>query len=431
MIIKTIVKKIIFSILASTKVEKIHLKNRMKQFWDHTFWNVGRYSYSRSQIDYAKTVVGDFTSIAAGCMIAPGNHPIDYLSTSPFKYSPYSLMHDSEYERDVNKKCQGQVVIGNDVWIGANCVILDGVTIGDGAVVAAGAVVTRDVDKYSIVGGVPAREIRKRFSNDEIDRILKSKWWRLPESVLKELPLNNIEKCLDIIGEYKNKVVEKKIVFIITSVVFYKDDKTIARGELSARDRLEQTKCTIESIRKYCENAYVILVEGGLKDVREDVEYLVDEYLYVGGNRAVRKACDHKNKGYGESILVLKALARVEDAEFVFKISGRYELNERFDLAFIDFERLNFLNKPRRLRNIYGESKYVEGSHSTRLYGFPIKYKKHIVRALKASKCGLLFMKSLECVFPSKLRKCEFFYQREMGVAGSVGARKNVNMISE
>ena len=75
---------------------------------------------------------------------------------------------------------KGDIVVGNDVWIGYEAVILAGVTIGDGAIIATRAVVTKDVPPYTIVGGVPAKPIRKRFSDEEIDQLLELKWWDWP-----------------------------------------------------------------------------------------------------------------------------------------------------------------------------------------------------------------------------------------------------------
>lgn len=83
-------------------------------------------------------------------------------------------------------KVQKKVIIGNDVWIGSHALILGGVKIGDGAVIGAGAVVTKDVPPYAVVGGVPARIIKYRFSQEIIDKLLEIKWWNLPENILKE-----------------------------------------------------------------------------------------------------------------------------------------------------------------------------------------------------------------------------------------------------
>jgi acetyltransferase-like isoleucine patch superfamily enzyme len=83
-------------------------------------------------------------------------------------------------EGDIGATSKGDVVIGNDVWLGYGSMIMSGVGIGDGAVIAAGAVVTRDVEPYSIVAGNPARLIKKRFDEETIDKLLKIKWWDWP-----------------------------------------------------------------------------------------------------------------------------------------------------------------------------------------------------------------------------------------------------------
>ena len=92
---------------------------------------------------------------------------------------------------------KGDIVIGNDVWIGYEAVILAGVTIGDGAVIGARAVVTKDIPPYTIVGGVPAKPIRKRFTQETIDLLLKIKWWNWPEERIRqhitEIQLGRIE----------------------------------------------------------------------------------------------------------------------------------------------------------------------------------------------------------------------------------------------
>ena len=80
---------------------------------------------------------------------------------------------------------KGDIVIGNDVWIGYEALILSGVTIGDGAIIGARAVVTKDVPPYTIAGGVPAKAIRKRFSDDTVSALLKSKWWDWPEEKIQ------------------------------------------------------------------------------------------------------------------------------------------------------------------------------------------------------------------------------------------------------
>ncbi len=129
-------------------------------------------------VNHDKLIIGKFCSIACGArfLFNSANHAMHSLSTYPFPlfYEQWGL--DSKKVADAwdNK---GDIVIGNDVWIGYEAVILSGVTIGDGAIIAARAVVTSDVPAYTIVGGVPAKPIKKRFSEKVIADLTQIKWW--------------------------------------------------------------------------------------------------------------------------------------------------------------------------------------------------------------------------------------------------------------
>lgn len=133
-------------------------------------------------INQERLAIGKFCSIACGAkfLFNSANHALGSLSTYPFPifFEEWDLpVEDIPRAWDNH----GDIVVGNDVWIGYEAVILAGVTIGDGAVVGARAVVTRDVPPYTIVGGVPAKPIRKRFSDGVIQRLLELKWWDWPE----------------------------------------------------------------------------------------------------------------------------------------------------------------------------------------------------------------------------------------------------------
>ena len=129
-------------------------------------------------INHDKLKIGKFCSIACGAkfLFNSANHTVKSLTTYPF---PIFFEEWGLDVRDITTAWdnKGDIVIGNDVWIGYEAVIMSGVTIGDGAIIGTRAVVTKDVPPYTIVGGVPAKQIRKRFSEETISELLKWKWW--------------------------------------------------------------------------------------------------------------------------------------------------------------------------------------------------------------------------------------------------------------
>lgn len=151
------------------------------------FGSLGRGSYVGSDCRISADV-GNFCCIASNVVTAVGSHPSrDFVSIHPAFYSPdlsrcgLSFCAEPRYEES-----KGRITIGNDVWVGTGAILLDGVKIGDGAIVAAGAVVCRDVEPYSVVAGVPAKELRKRFSAEEIQQLLELRWWDKPDDWLRE-----------------------------------------------------------------------------------------------------------------------------------------------------------------------------------------------------------------------------------------------------
>lgn len=127
-----------------------------------------------------KIIIGNFSSIAENVSIQEFNHDMKRVSTAAMQL--YFFTH--KFEDDVISK--GDVVIEEDVWIGSNAVVLSGVHIGRGAIIAAGAVVTKDVPAYTIVGGIPAKEIKKRFSESAIEKLEASQWWTWDRTKIME-----------------------------------------------------------------------------------------------------------------------------------------------------------------------------------------------------------------------------------------------------
>ena len=131
-----------------------------------------------------KLIIGKFCQIASGVefVMNGANHQMNAVTTFPF-YTLEGWEQVPPTQNDLPIK--GDTVIGNDVWIGANVTIVNGVTIGDGAVIGANSIVTKDIPPYSIYGGVPAKCIRMRFEQNQIDFLLKLKWWNMDEEWIR------------------------------------------------------------------------------------------------------------------------------------------------------------------------------------------------------------------------------------------------------
>ena len=137
---------------------------------------IGRGTYCAGSL-IGNSEIGAFCSIGPNSRIGYlGIHPSNFISTHPAFYSTLKQSGFSFVENNYFEEFK-TTFIGNDVWIGANCLVLDGVNIGNGAIIAAGAIVVEDVKAYSVVGGVPAKIIRMRFDNKQIELLEKIKWW--------------------------------------------------------------------------------------------------------------------------------------------------------------------------------------------------------------------------------------------------------------
>lgn len=150
-----------------------------------------------------KLIIGKFCSISCGAkfLFNSANHSMASLSTYPF---PLFFEEWGLDKRNVTKSWdnKGNIIIGNDVWIGFEALILAGVSIGDGAIIGSRAVVTKDVPPYTIAAGVPARPIRKRFDDDAISNLIKIKWWNWPDEIITEniqaIQSGNITKLMEV-----------------------------------------------------------------------------------------------------------------------------------------------------------------------------------------------------------------------------------------
>ncbi len=165
----------------------------------HVSIDTGTYIAENAWISYTR--IGKFCSIGPNLVCGRGIHPVHGISTAPMFYSTMKQNGKTLSATDKIEE-RKEITIGNDVFIGANVTILDGITINDGAVIGAGSLVNKDVPAYCIVGGVPVRTIRFRFSQEQIKTFLRIQWWNWPPEKLKNVEQNifNVEKFLEEFG---------------------------------------------------------------------------------------------------------------------------------------------------------------------------------------------------------------------------------------
>lgn len=170
---------------------------------------LGKFSYIGWNSILRNSEIGSFCSIAPFVEIIYGSHPIHFVSTHPIFYSTrkqcgVNFVEENKYD-DFNLigNRKRSAIIGNDVWIGYGVKIIEGVTIADGAVVLAGAMVTKNIEAYSIVGGIPAKHIKYRFDKNTREEFLKFKWWTKDIEWIKEHMdiFRSSENFIDLIQE--------------------------------------------------------------------------------------------------------------------------------------------------------------------------------------------------------------------------------------
>lgn len=148
---------------------------------------IGDYTYAAGDVSIIYSRVGKFCSIASHVRLNPGNHPMHRVTQHHMTYRRRMFdFAETDDEEFFNWRRAHPVTIGHDVWIGHGAIVLPGVSVGDGAAIGAGAVVTKDVDPYVIVGGVPAKPIRERFPRHVAEQLQAIAWWDWPRAVLEQ-----------------------------------------------------------------------------------------------------------------------------------------------------------------------------------------------------------------------------------------------------
>lgn len=177
---------------------KLEAFTKLSQTYVQGDVSIGFRSYINPYSQIRHTQIGRYTSIADGVILSPNKHPARWFSTHP-ELVVKSTTSDAEAVGDL------RITVGNDVWIGARAIIMGGVQIGDGAIIAAGAVVTKNVEPYQIVGGVPARLIGYRFQDFVIEKLKKIYWYNYDVTSLPAVDMSDVLGVLRLIEDLAAK----------------------------------------------------------------------------------------------------------------------------------------------------------------------------------------------------------------------------------
>lgn len=176
-----LLKKLRGSSIVNSQIHKTSKVESGSHIVNTTF---DKHSFCGYDCEIINCEIGSFCSIANNVKIGGGRHPVEWVSMSPVFYEGRDSVKAkfSEHKRDPVQK----TIIGHDVWIGQSAIIKQGINIGTGAVIGMGSIVTKDVEPYSIVAGCPAKQIRKRFDNEVIEELLKTRWWNFSDKELSK-----------------------------------------------------------------------------------------------------------------------------------------------------------------------------------------------------------------------------------------------------
>lgn len=176
---------------------QVHPTSKLESGTSFVHSTMARHSFCGYDCEIEHTDIGSFVSIANRVVLGGGKHPMNWVGMSPAFYAGRDSV---AFKASTHKRPQpSRIMVGHDVWIGHSAIIMQGVQIGNGAVIGAGSIVTRDVPAYAVVAGNPARLLRYRFDSKTVHRLLKCKWWELPEADLVAMgdKIVDVEAFLD------------------------------------------------------------------------------------------------------------------------------------------------------------------------------------------------------------------------------------------
>ena len=177
------IKHLIYRTTSAVKNSNVDKRAQISYLVKFYYSSIGAYSYVSNNCNVFHTSIGKFTSIGLGCNIGGGEHPLDWVSTSPAFQAGRTFKYGFE---GITFNPYKETKIGNDVFISPQVIIKTGVRIADGAVIGAGAVVTKDVGPYEVWAGNPAKCIKKRFTDDVIEEFQRIKWWDFGDDKIKK-----------------------------------------------------------------------------------------------------------------------------------------------------------------------------------------------------------------------------------------------------
>ena len=186
------IRKLLKKFKRNKKYKNYFLKDNLKKEIESNLAEVGKWSYGNPNIyrwDWtSKLIIGNFCSLGPDIdFYIGGNHRLDWISTAQLPANQFRDVFEKANKIKNFNKSNDDTVIGHDVWIGGRSTILSGVKIGTGAVIAAGSLVINNVEPYTVSGGNPNKEIKKRFSDEIIKKILDTEWWLLEDEKIDDL----------------------------------------------------------------------------------------------------------------------------------------------------------------------------------------------------------------------------------------------------